>query len=334
VGFFYIKRSHQNMQTIAINKTQNSSVGYTADRFHLTNYIGNTPLIELRNLSKTVTPVKIYAKAEWFNPGGSVKDRAAYNMILDGLKTGRLTPDKTILDATSGNTGIAYAMIGASLGFKVTLCLPSNAGDIHKQMMKSYGAELIYTDPMYGTDGAIKEAIKMSESTPDKYFYVDQYNNDKNWQAHYHGTGPEIIRQTNGAITHFVAGLGSTGTFVGISRRLKKYNSDIKLISVQPDSPLHGMEGMKHLETALVPGIYDSELANQNIDISTEESQEMVLLLGKKEGLLVGNSAGAAMAAALEVAEKLAKGVVVVIFPDAASKYFGQQFWNESEDAN
>lgn len=322
------------MQTATNHIIHKSPVKYAADRFHLTNYIGNTPLIELKNISKTVIPVKIYAKAEWFNPGGSIKDRAAYNMILDGLKSGKLTQSKTILDATSGNTGIAYAMIGASLGFKVTLCLPENAGDIHKKMMKAYGAKLVYTDPMYGTDGAIDKAVKMVKSSPDKYFYVDQYNNEKNWQAHYRGTGPEIIRQTNGTITHFVAGLGSTGTFVGTGRRLKKYNSAIKLISVQPDSPLHGMEGMKHLETALVPGIYDAGLADENIDIPTEKAQEVVRLLGKKEGLLVGNSAGAAMAAALQIAEKLAQGIVVVIFPDAASKYFGQLFWKEGERAN
>jgi cysteine synthase B len=322
------------MQTATNHIIHNSPVKYSADRFHLTNYIGNTPLIELKNISKTVTPVKIYAKAEWFNPGGSIKDRAAYNMILDGLKTGKLTQNKTILDATSGNTGIAYAMIGASLGFKVTLCLPENAGDIHKQMMQAYGAKLVYTDPMYGTDGAIDKAVQMVRTSQDKYFYVDQYNNEKNWQAHYQGTGPEIIRQTNGTITHFIAGLGSTGTFVGTGRRLKKYNSNIKLISVQPDSPLHGMEGMKHLETARVPGIYDAGLADENIDIPTEKAQEMVRLLGKKEGLLVGNSAGAAMAAALQVAHKLAQGIVVVIFPDAASKYFGQLFWKEGERAS
>jgi cysteine synthase B len=322
------------MQT-AINHRINNSLEKTiSDRNHLTNYIGNTPLIELKNISNTVTPVKIYAKAEWFNPGGSVKDRAAYNMILDGLKKGKLTKDKSILDATSGNTGIAYAMIGASLGFKVTLCIPENAGEMHKRMMKACGAELIYTDPMYSTDGAIEEAKRVFDSSPDKYFYVDQYNNDKNWEAHYYGTGQELIKQTNGTITHFVAGLGSTGTFVGTGRRLKKYNSEIILISVQPDSPLHGMEGLKHLETAHIPGIYDSGLADENIDIPTENAQEMVRILGKKEGLLIGNSAGAAMAAALEVAQKLHHGVVVVIVPDAAYKYFGQHFWNEDSSAN
>jgi cysteine synthase B len=332
--FFYQKWSFKNMQTTAEYITKKKSVRYVANRHHLTNYIGNTPLIELKNISNSHTPVKIYAKAEWFNPGGSVKDRAAYNMILDGLKTGKLSAEKSILDATSGNTGIAYAMIGASLGLNVTLCIPENAGDMHKQMIQAFGAQLIYTDAMHGTDGAIEEAKRLYESSPEKYYYVDQYNNEKNWQAHYHGTGMEIIQQTNGAITHFVAGLGSTGTFVGTGRRLKKYDSNIKLISVQPDSPLHGMEGMKHLETAHVPGIYDSNLADENIDVPTEKAQEMVLLLAGKEGLLVGNSAGAALAAALEVAQNLDRGIIVVIFPDAAFKYFGQHFWKEGSGAN
>jgi cysteine synthase B len=322
------------MQTKINFRNNNRVARQVSDRHHLTNYIGNTPLIELKNISRSVTPVKIYAKAEWFNPGGSIKDRAAYNMILDGLKTGKLTSEKSILDATSGNTGIAYAMIGASFGLKVTLCIPENVGDMQKSIMQAYGATLIYTDPMSSTDGAIEKAKHLSELSPERYYYVDQYNNEKNWQAHYYGTGQEIIRQTNGALTHFVAGLGSTGTFVGAGRRLKKYNSDIELISIQPDSPLHGMEGLKHLETAHVPGIYDSDLADQNIDIPTEEAQKMVRLLAKEEGLLIGNSAGASMAGALKVAQKINRGVIVVIFPDAAFKYFGQHYWKEETRAN
>lgn len=317
------------MQKIINNQNSIKSVRYTSGHHHITDFIGKTPLIELKNISKTITPVKIYAKAEWFNPGGSVKDRAALYMIRDGITTGKLNSAKTILDATSGNTGIALAMIGASLGYPVTLCLPENAGEIHKQMLSAYGAEIVYTDPMLGTDGAIQKAREMVEAAPQKYFYVDQYNNEKNWQAHYHGTGPEITYQTRGRITHFVAGLGSSGTFVGTGRWLKKYNSDITLISVQPDSPLHGMEGMKHMETALVPGIYDPELADENMEISTEKAQEMVKRLARKEGLLVGNSAGGVMTAALQVAQTLAQGLVVVIFPDAAFKYFGQNFWKE-----
>jgi len=291
--------------------------------------IGNTPLIELKNISKDVFPVKIYAKAEWFNPGGSIKDRAALNMILDGISKRQLTLDKIILDATSGNTGIAHAMIGASLGYRVTLCLPKNAGEMQKQMMKAYGAELIFTNPMGGTDDAIKEARKMIEKNPNKYYYIDQYNNDKNWQAHYHHTGIEIINQTRGEITHFVAGVGSSGTFMGIGRRLKKFNPDIKIISFQPDSPLHGMEGMKHMETAIVPGIYDPRLADENLEIATEESQEMVVRLALEEGLLVGNSAGGALAAAMKVAKNESGGKVVVIFPDSANKYMDQIFWKE-----
>jgi cysteine synthase B len=322
------------MQITVKDKIINSPARVIHDRHHLTNHIGNTPLIELNNIAKSVSPVKIYAKAEWYNPGGSIKDRAAYNMILYGLKSGKLSADKSILDATSGNTGIAYAMIGASLGLKVTLCVPENAGVMQKRMIKAFGADLIYTDQMYGTDGAIDEAKRIYEGSPDKYYYVDQYNNEKNWQAHYHGTGQEIISQTNGAITHFVSGLGTTGTFIGTGRRLKKYNSGIQLISVQPDSPLHGMEGLKHLETAHVPGIYDPTLADHNIDVPTEDAQKLVRLLAKKEGLLIGNSAGAAMSAALQVAQNLNYGVVVVIFPDAAYKYFEQHFWDEDRGEN
>lgn len=319
-----------NVKKIVKNKrvTRNTP-GHNATRHHLVSLIGNTPLIELKNISKEVSPVKIYAKAEWFNPGGSIKDRAALNMILNGISDGKLTRNKNILDATSGNTGIAYAMIGASLGYRVTLCLPKNAGQMQKQMMKAYGAELVYTNPMGGTDDAIKEARKLAKENPDKYFYVDQYNNDNNWKAHYYHTGIEIINQTGGQLTHFVAGLGSSGTFVGTGRRLKKINPSIKIISFQPDSPLHGMEGMKHMETAIVPGIYDPNLADDNLVITTEESQEMVLRLARDEGLLVGNSAGGAMAAAMKVAKQETKGKMVVIFPDGADRYMDQFFWRE-----
>lgn len=322
------------MKSLLNNVSVAKSPHILTKSYHLTDHIGNTPLIELKNIANMIRPVKIFAKAEWFNPGGSIKDRAALNMIRDGIQSGKLNPSKTILDASSGNTGIALAMIGASLGYKVTLCIPENAGQLHKQMMKSFGAELIFTDPFGGTDGAIEKAKEIVEKDPDKFFYVDQYNNPKNWQAHYENTGPEITYQTQGRMTHFVAGLGSTGTFVGTGRWLKKYDTNIKLISVQPDSPLHGMEGMKHMETALVPGIYDPNLADDNVEISTEKAQEMVQRLAKEEGLLVGNSAGGALAVALKIAGELASGQIIVIFADGASKYMNQRFWKDSQYAN
>ena len=322
------------MQTITHKIDARKAPIQVTNRNHITHYIGNTPLLELKNISQQVSPVKIYAKAEWFNPGGSVKDRAALNMIRHAIKDGQLTMGKNILDATSGNTGIALAMIGASLGYEVTLCLPENAGNIHKKIIRAFGAEIIFTDPMYGTDGAIKKARELLKANPERYVYIDQYNNENNWKAHFHGTGPEIVRQTHGDITHFVAGLGSSGTFVGTGRWLKRVNPDIQLISFQPDSPLHGMEGMKHLETAMVPGIYDSSLADDNIEVSTEEAHDMVKRLARKEGLLVGNSAGGALAAALKVAAELSHGVVVTVFPDAAYKYMGQAFWEESNVSN
>jgi len=322
------------MSTIAKSMNNRSSLRTVPRQQHLTDAIGNTPLIALSAISKAVTPVKIFAKAEWFNPGGSVKDRAALNMIRHGIKSGELNVTKTILDATSGNTGIALAMIGASLGLRVKLCIPENAGPIHKQIMNAYGATLLYTDPFSGTDGAIRKARELVRRAPQEYFYVDQYNNEKNWQAHYESTGPEIVYQTSGQITHFVAGLGSSGTFVGTGRWLRKFNQDIRLISFQPDTPLHGMEGIKHMETAMVPGIYDPHLADMNLEITTEEAQLMVRRLAGEEGLLVGNSAGGAMAAALKVAEGLNQGVIVVIFPDGASKYMDQAFWKEAGHAS
>ncbi len=311
-----------------LKKASEDSISHS--RKQIIEQVGNTPLIELSSISKEVKPVQIFAKAEWFNPGGSVKDRAALNMILQGEKSLALTKDKIILDATSGNTGIAYAMIGAALGYKVKLAIPQNAGNLFKQTLAAYGAELIYSNPQHGSDGAIREAIRLYEKAPEQYFYPDQYNNSANWLAHYDGTGAEIIRQTKGKITHFIAGLGTSGTFMGAGRRLKEFNEDIQLISVQPDSPLHGLEGLKHMKSTILPGIYDTELADDNLEISTEESQLLVKRLAKEEGLLVGMSAGAALAAALIIAKRLTTGVIVVIFPDSAHKYFDQRFWQEN----
>ena len=289
--------------------------------------IGNTPLIRLRRFEEGLQNVELHGKAEWFNPGGSVKDRPAANMVREGLRSGALRRGKTLLDATSGNTGIAYAMIGAASGFPVKLCVPSNVTIERKRLLHAYGAELIFTDPMDGSDGAIREARKQVAADPDSYFYPDQYNNDANWRAHYDTTGPEILGQTDGRITHFVAGLGTSGTFMGTGRRLREANPAIKLISFQPDSPLHGLEGLKHMETAIVPGIYDSALADEDMRVSTEDAYTMVRRLAREEGLLVGISGGAALAAAVKVGKTLHNAVIVTIFPDSADKYMSERFW-------
>lgn len=291
--------------------------------------VGDTPLLRLRNIASQSSRVEIYAKAEWFNPGGSVKDRPALSMILDGERTGRLTSDKIILDATSGNTGIAYAWIGASRGYRVRLALPQNASEERKRILKSYGAELVLTSPLEGSDGAIREARRLYAENPELYFYPDQYNNPANWRAHYETTANEIWQQTSGRVTHFIAGLGTSGTFVGTSRRLKELNQAIKVISFQPDSPFHGLEGLKHMETAIVPGIYDSTIADEDYEIGTEEAHEYTRRLGRSEGLLVGVSSGAALACALKVAGKLESGVIVTVFPDAGDKYLSERFWDE-----
>ncbi|MFL6214798.1 MAG: PLP-dependent cysteine synthase family protein [Blastocatellia bacterium] len=291
--------------------------------------VGNTPLIRLRKLTAQAKGVEIYAKAEWFNPGGSVKDRPALNMILEGERTGLLTRDKIILDATSGNTGIAYGWIGAARGYRVKLALPQNASEERKKILRTYGVELVLTSPLEGSDGAIREARRLYAENPDLYFYADQYNNPANWRAHYETTALEIWEQTGGAITHFIAGLGTSGTFVGTSRRLKELNSNIQCISFQPDSPFHGLEGLKHMATAIVPGIYDTAIADAEIEVSTETAHEFARRLGREEGLLVGISAGAAVAAALNVASRLESGVVVTVFPDSGDKYLSDRFWDE-----
>jgi cysteine synthase B len=293
--------------------------------------IGNTPLLSFRRVTQTVAPVKILAKAEWYNPGGSVKDRAALSMILDGERRGLLTRGKTLVDATSGNTGIAYAMIGAERGYRVKLALPKNASPERKQSLLAYGAELVLTDPTEGTDGAQRYVKQLVEHNPDRYFYPDQYNNDANWRAHYETTANEIWRQTDGQITHFVTGVGTSGTFMGVTRRLKELNPAIQCISMQPDSPLHGLEGMKHMPTALVPGIFDNSIADEQVEVGTEDAHRMCLRLAREEGLLVGVSSGANMVAALQLAERLKDGVVVTIFCDSASKYLSESFWQEMD---
>ncbi|CAN5835413.1 cysteine synthase family protein [soil metagenome] len=294
--------------------------------------IGNTPLIRLRTITKDLPEnIEIYGKAEFMNPGGSVKDRAALAMILAGEKSGELTKNKTILDATSGNTGIAYAMIGAARGYKVTLTLPKNASAARKKILKLYGARIIETDPMNGTDGAQIKAKELVAEFPDRYFYPDQYNNEANWKAHFETTAPEIWQQTNGRITHFLAGLGTTGTFIGTSRGLKNFNPKIKTISMQPATPLHGLEGMKHLETAIVPGIYDASVADENVEVETEDAQSMTRALAREEGLFVGVSSGANVFAALRQARQLkTESVIVTILCDGGGKYLNEDFWNEA----
>ena len=294
--------------------------------------IGNTPLIRLERTGKEYPNVEILAKAEWFNPGGSVKDRAAYAMIRDGERRGALRPGKVILDATSGNTGIAYAMIGAALGYKVKLCLPSSASPERKQILAVYGVEIVFTPGDEATDGAIRRVREIYNADPDKYFYPDQYSNPANPAAHYATTAPEIWEQTQGRITHFVAGLGTSGTFVGTTRRLKELNPKIRCISMQPDSGFHGLEGLKHMPTNLVPAIYDPNLADENMEVRTEDGQQIARRLAREEGILVGVSAGAALWASLGVARRLPKGehaVIVTIFPDAGEKYLSDRFWSE-----
>lgn len=291
--------------------------------------VGGTPLVKLPRLSRGLPRgVEVYAKAEHLNPGGSVKDRAALSMILDGERTGRLTHEKILLDATSGNTGIAYALIGAARGYRVRLCLPGNANV--KRVLRIYGAGLIETDPREGTDAPQRLARRMVAEEPDAYFYPNQYDNPANWRAHYEGTAPEIWEQTGGRVTHFLAGVGTSGTFTGTARRLKEFNPNLKAVLMQPDSPLHGLEGMRHVETSIVPGIFDAALADERVEVSTEESQEMARRLALEEGLFVGVSSGANVAAALKYARELPEGsVVVTVLCDGGGRYLGEEFWGE-----
>ena len=291
--------------------------------------VGNTPLLRVSRVGSDVAGVELYAKAEWANPGGSVKDRPALNIILEAERAGLLTKDRALVDSTSGNTGIAYAMICAARGYRAKLWLPSNASVERKRILKAYGAELVFTDPMEGSDGAIRGVRKTVSEHPELYYYANQYDNPANWGAHYKTTAPEIYAQTQGRVTHFIAGLGTSGTFVGTARRLKELNPQIRCISFQPDSPFHGLEGMKHMATAIVPGIYDPLVADENLEISTEDAYATTLRMAREEGLLVGVSAGAAMVAALKVAKKIERGVIVMIFPDSGDKYLSERFWDE-----
>ena len=292
--------------------------------------IGQTPLLRLRRVTADLPDtVTVYAKAEHLNPGGSVKDRPALHMIEAGLESGAFRPGQTLIDATSGNTGIAYAMVGAAMGLDVTLALPENASEERKKTLRSYGAELLLTDPLEGTDGAQRRVKEIVEADPDRYFYPDQYNNDANWQAHYEGTGAEILEQTKGRISHFVTGLGTSGTFMGVSRRLKAHDASIQCVAMQPDAAMHGMEGLKHMETALVPGIYEPDAADAHRTCSTEAAYAMTRRLAREEGVLVGPSAGANVATALDVARTLDAGVVVTVLCDTGTRYLSDDFWND-----
>jgi cysteine synthase B len=294
--------------------------------------VGNTPLLPLRRISREISPrVQLLAKAEWFNPGGSIKDRPALNILRTALAEGRLTSGKRLLDSTSGNMGIAYATFGAAMGVPVTLILPANASPERITILQALGAELILTDPLEGSDGAIRKARRMAAEKPDLYFYANQYDNPANWQAHYLTTGPEIVHQTEGRITHFVAGLGTSGTLTGVTRYLRHYNPEIVSVAVQPDDPFHGLEGLKHMPTAIQPGIFDPGLPDSTEEVATEEAYEMVQRLAREEGLFVGISSGAAAVAALRAASRLDNGVVVTVFPDAGYKYLSDKaLWEKA----
>jgi S-sulfo-L-cysteine synthase (O-acetyl-L-serine-dependent) len=298
--------------------------------------IGNTPLLRLDKLTAHLPNIHLLGKAEWANPGGSVKDRAASAIVRAAQRNGQLTPGKTLLDATSGNTGIAYAMLGSAMNFPVTLCMPSNVSPERKNILAAYGANILWTNPADGSDGAIRKARELAAAEPEKYFYADQYGNENNWLAHYHGTANEIWQQTEGRITHFVAGLGTSGTFMGTTRRMRELNPAIQCISMQPDSPFNGLEGLKHMATAIVPPIYDPTLADRNIEMPTERAYRMAKRLGKTQGLLVGVSAAAAVAASLDIAEQEAaanrEAVIVTILCDSADKYLTERFWTEKTE--
>jgi S-sulfo-L-cysteine synthase (O-acetyl-L-serine-dependent) len=301
-----------------------------AIRSGLETAVGNTPLLPLRRLTSHLLPgVEVFAKAEWFNPGGSVKDRPALFIIRDALESGRLRPSVRLLDSTSGNMGIAYATLGAAMGVPVSLAIPSNASPERLQILRTLGAELFLTDPLEGSDGAIRFARQLALDRPDDFYYADQYDNPANWLAHYQTTGPEIFNQTAGGITHFVAGLGTTGTLMGNGRFLKEKDGAIEIIAFQPDSPFHGLEGLKHLPTAIQPGIFDPNFPDRTIEVGTEASQEMTRRLAREEGLFVGVSSGAAALTAIQIAERLERGIVVTVFPDAGYKYISQKFWED-----
>jgi cysteine synthase B len=295
--------------------------------------VGDTPLLDVSfAFPELGAKVKVVAKAEWHNPGGSIKDRAGWHIFRDAIATGKLTKDKVLLDSSSGNTGIAYAWIGARLGYKVSLAVPGSVSKLRRAILESYGVELLFTDPLEGSDGAIREVRLMMKAEPERYFYADQYSNPMTWRAHYDGTGPEIFAQTGGKVSHFVAGLGTSGTFVGAGRRLRELKPEVRLVSMEPDGPMHGLEGLKHMESSIVPAIYDETVADSKMEVSTEEAQDAARTLARRGGILLGPSGGANLAAAVRLGRDLAaqgrEAVVATIFCDAGERYLGERFWN------
>lgn len=318
-----------DMTTISTNHSIQVNDLYTPQG--LEGAVGNTPLLPLRRLAELQPGVQLYAKAEWFNPGGSVKDRPALNIMRQALAQGFLNNGKRLLDSTSGNMGISYATLGAAMGVPVTLAIPANASPERLAILRALGAELVLTDALEGSDGAIRIAQRMATEQPERYYFADQYNNPTNWQAHYLTTGPEIVQQTRGCVTHFVAGLGTSGTLMGVGRYLRQYNPAIQIYAVQPDAAFHGLEGLKHMPTAIRPGIFEPAFADLTLEINTDAAYEMTLRLARQEGLFVGVSSGAAAVAALHVASRLREGVVVTIFPDAGYKYLSEKFWEGNQ---
>jgi len=315
---------------VAGTVTKNSKhISKRISKSSISDRIGNTPLLRINRITNLLMDrgVEIYAKAEWFNPGGSVKDRPALRMIEDAEKSGRLNRDKIIIDSTSGNTGIAYALIGASKGYKVTLVMPQNVSEERKRIVLVFGAKIVFTDPLLGSDGAMIEAKRLVNEDPSKYFYADQYNNPSNWKAHYETTGVEIWEQTGGEITHFIACLGTSGTLMGTGRRLKEYNPEIHVISVEPATSIHGLEGMKHMATSIVPGIYDDHFPDRKMMVETEDAYAAVKRLAAEEGFFVGYSSGAALVASMKVANEIDRGLIVTIFPDRGDRYLSTSFW-------
>ena len=318
------------MEVLQIRNGRDYEKGLKREKpLSLLNFIGNTPLIQIHKMARYLRGVQIFAKAEWLNPGGSVKDRVGLRIIEDGERSGQLTRERIILDSTSGNTGIAYAMIGALKGYRVELVVPDNLSEERKKTLLFYGANLIFTDPLLGSDGALLDAKRIYEANPDRYFKADQYNNPSNLKAHYETTGVEIFQQSRGRLTHFVAGVGTGGTLIGTGRRLKEYNPDIKIFGVQPDNGFHGIEGLKHIETSIRPGIYEESILDGTFFVKTEDAYRMAIRLAKEEGILVGPSSGAAFWASLKLAESIDSGVIVTIFPDGGDRYFSTAYMDK-----